>query len=638
MIRPLDALRLASTKLRTRKIRTAFTVAIAGLLFGFVMIVIIVTDGAFSSIERMTEKSMTGRYIIGGTEAYDNLPVDITKDTELITKAQIEYKQLIADKKAEAKRLGIDYDPASEQNPIEIVDGKQSVSYGSRIGARLLNEKALAIKKPRTFDEFKSFAADYHPKQFYAVAPVTAKDGAINEMKDGVEDFKTAAVGQNNMSGSGPTDIQELSLVPGGLLKNYMLSDYAWKPSSNHIPIVVTQKRAAKLANYPAPKQDAPAAEKLNYLRELRKKVNGLTIATCYRNSSSSAEISQAINTANEIDAKKGDKTYQKPSYILATPASDSCGAAIVTQDKRSAEEKAYNDKQLQFNKKFGEYVDPKQQKLVFEVVGVAPNSWMDMEQNFSLSIKDMMTALMMSQSFRFAVPVELYEQLPSKSSFDTIFSHDGATMPGPVYSTTSSSYYVEFSSANDARNFAKEQSCQYDMSGCMPKSKPFMMTPFGSNSIGLDEAKHITNTVLLWAIGIVGAIAAIIASFTIGRTIADGRRETAVFRAIGFKRMDISQIYTTYTFLLSLRIVIFALLIGVGAALLINHFYWLDTTSEMRLALNLYSDNVNFSYLGFTPKILIAGAAVILAGLLGMILPLARNVRRNPISDMRDE
>ena len=164
------------------------------------------------------------------------------------------------------------------------------------------------------------------------------------------------------------------------------------------------------------------------------------------------------------------------------------------------------------------------------------------------------------------------------------------------------------------------------------------MLSPFGSNSIGLDDARKVTNTVLLWVIGVVGLLAAIIAGLTIGRTIADGRRETAVFRAIGFKRIDISQIYTTYTLMLCLRIVVFALMIGFGAALLVNHFHWLDTTSEARLALNLHSDNVEFSYIGLTPKLLYAIIAVMLAGLLGMLVPLARNIRRNPIADMRDE
>ena len=639
MIRPLDALRLAATKLRTRKIRTAFTVAIAGLLFGVTMAVIIISDGVFDSVERMTQKSMTGRYIISGMEAYENLSEDVSKNPELILKAQAEYKQLVIDKKAEAKRLGIEYDSASEQNPVEIFDGRQILSTNSRIGARLMDEKIKSIAKAQTLDDFKGFASSYRPQQFYVVKPMAVKDGTMNEMKNNIEDFKTASTAQNNMTSSGPTDIQEMSLVPQGLLKSYMLGDYKWKPSSNHIPIVVSQKRAAQLANYPAPKKDAPASERLNYLRELRKKVNGVTLATCFRNSTSSAEIAQALSTASEIESKKGDKTYQKPSYILGTPVPESCGAAVVVQDKRSAEEKSYITKQQQFNKKFGEYVDPTQKKIVFEVVGVAPNTWSDMDQSFSMGIKDMVAAILMTQSFRFAVPAELYAQVPTKSTYDTIFVTDSLPS-GMAFTGLNTSYYAEFGNANDARAFAKEQSCQYDMfsNGCMPKSKPFMLSPFGSNSIGLDDARKVTNTVLLWAIGVVGLLAAIIAGLTIGRTIADGRRETAVFRAMGFKRIDIGQIYTTYTLMLCLRIVVFALMIGFGAALLVNHFHWLDTTSEARLALNLHSDNVEFSYIGLTPKLLYAIIAVMLAGLLGMLVPLARNIRRNPIADMRDE
>ena len=198
--------------------------------------------------------------------------------------------------------------------------------------------------------------------------------------------------------------------------------------------------------------------------------------------------------------------------------------------------------------------------------------------------------------------------------------------------------YFAEFANATDARNFAKNESCQYGMTGCEPRSKYFVMTPFGSNSIGLDEVKRGVSVVLLWATGVVTILAAIIAGLTIGRTIADGRRETAVFRAIGFKRMDINQIYMTYTLLLCLRIAIFALLIGLGAALLLHANFWIDTTIQAQLALGVFDPGTQFSFVGFTPKVLAIVGAILLAGVAGMAIPLLRNTARNPIRDMRDE
>lgn len=634
MIRPLDALRLASTKLRTRKIRTGFTVAIAGLLFGLVMAVTLISDGVFQSLDRMMQQSMTGRYIISGTQPYGDTS-HIYRDKELILQAQAAHKQLVAEKKAEAKRLGIEYDPASDPSPVETYDGEQSLSYSSPIAQKIIDEALLKTSPAPTLAEFQQLGSKYHATKYYQVEPLVAKEGSLVEMKEGKEELATTDNSKIRNQNGAPADLQEMSLVPSPLLSSFMLTDHAWKPESGHIPVVVSQKRASQLVNFPAPKKEAPAAERLSYVSELRKKASGATFTACYRNTASDNEIAQALVTAKEMTAKKNDATYQKPAYLLGLPDPSTCGPAVVVQDKRTASEKSYMDKQQQFDTKFGLYTPPTQQKITYEVVGIAPNGWADSDQSFSMGIKDIIMSLLMTQSFRFAVPQDLYVSLPNKTNLDTIFTTTtSSTNMGPMQAP----FYAEFDNALDARAFAKEESCQYGVSGCEPKTKRFYLMPFGSNSIGLDEAKKATTKVLLWTIAAVGALAAIIAGLTIGRTIADGRRETAVFRAIGFKRLDISQIYTTYTLLLCVRIIIFSLVFGLVAALAVHHFLWVDTTSEASLALGVYSDSAIFSYIGISPTALYVGLAIFAAGLLGMIIPLARNVRRNPIADMRDE
>ena len=122
MIRPSDALVLAGTKLRARKVRTTFTILIAGLLFGLVASIVFISDGALQSTERMMQESMTGRYIVSGWPMVMGGDItDATGDPALIEKALAEHKQLVADKKAEAKRLGIDYDAARDPSPVETI-------------------------------------------------------------------------------------------------------------------------------------------------------------------------------------------------------------------------------------------------------------------------------------------------------------------------------------------------------------------------------------------------------------------------------------------------------------------------------------------------------------------------------------
>lgn len=636
MIRLGDAIMLAHTKLRTRKVRTAFTVAIAGVMFGLVMAVVVITDGTFQSVEQFTKKSMTGRFIISGQQGYQDTG-DVSRDPTLIARALNEHKTLIAEKKAEAKRLGIEYDASQDPSPVETYDGTQSLSYASPIGQKLVKEAQEKASPTRSLDDFKKFAKAYNPTVYYAAKPVQPNDGTLVEMKSGKEKFEAVDVSkQSGMTGA-PPDITNAVIVPKALLTSYAIKESKWQPSSGRIPVIVSQKRATEITGYNAPKQGASASERLGYVEKLRQKANGATFTACYRNSVSSVQIGQAITTAKEIEANKKNSSYQKPSLVYGLPADDSCGPATIIRDVRTSTEKQYLEKQLQFDRKFGKAVDPVQIKLTYEIVGVAPNGWADMDQNFSLGAKEIVTSLLMSQSFRFAIPAELYDQLPNKASYQPALSEAGAS--NQFFMMGAGQYFAEFSNAADARDFAKKESCQYGMSsGCQPASKYFMLTPFGSNSVALDEVKQGVSTGLLWTIATVTAIAALIAGLTIGRTIADGRRETAVFRAIGFKRTDITQVYVTYTLLLCLRIVIFALILGVAAGFLVNNWLWVDTTVNANLALGLHDSALRFSYIGFSEKTLYVALAVFTAGIVGMIIPLLRNVRRNPIRDMRDE
>ena len=634
MIQLTDALVLASTKLRARKVRTIFTIVIAGLLFGLVASIVFISDGALQSTERMMSKSMTGRYIVSGSPMVFSNVGDASTDPALIERALAEYKQLVADKKAEAKRLGIEYDAARDPSPVETTDGQRHLVFGNKIADRLIAEESTAPG----FVAFEKLTKGYNPVSVYETLTPKPKDGSWKEMKSGVEkldDDTEVGAKQSLQPTAWPDDINDQAIVPQALISNYLIAGYSWKPDNGRIPVVVSQKRAAALTGFVAPKDDAPATERLNYANELRKRAAGKTFEVCYRNSVSSDQINEALRVAKEVERNKNDKNYQKPSLIYGTPDPTSCGAAVVTRDARTTAEKQYADKERQLERKFGGVVDPVQQKLTYEVVGVSPNGWADSDMDFGLSIKDMVTSIFMTNSFRLAIPEELYSSMPNKAEYSAALSTDGVISPMQSFAAN---YFTEFTSAETARAFIKEQNCEMTMNGCKSADKPFVLSAFGSNSIALDDAKRGVTIALLWISGVVTVIAAVIAGLTIGRTIADGRRETAVFRAIGFKRFDISQVYITYTILLSLLVMVFALATGVLVALLAHNALWLETTVQAQLALGLTDASQRFTYIGVSEKLVIVCGAVLVAGLIGMLLPLMRNVRRNPIRDMRDE
>lgn len=165
------------------------------------------------------------------------------------------------------------------------------------------------------------------------------------------------------------------------------------------------------------------------------------------------------------------------------------------------------------------------------------------------------------------------------------------------------------------------------------------MIDAYGSNSLALDSTKRTFGKFFGIAALVIAGIACVIMMGTVGRMIADSRRETAVFRAIGAKKLDIAQIYVMYTVFLSLLISAFALIAGTVFALVVHSRYAEDFTVESILAYNAQDLNKTFSLYAFNiSDVLIIVGLAIAAGLISAVLPLFRNLRRNPIRDMRDD
>jgi ABC-type antimicrobial peptide transport system permease subunit len=120
---------------------------------------------------------------------------------------------------------------------------------------------------------------------------------------------------------------------------------------------------------------------------------------------------------------------------------------------------------------------------------------------------------------------------------------------------------------------------------------------------------------------------------------VAEGRRESAVFRAIGARRVDVGSIYGTYALLLSLRVVLFAVVLGAVMALVVEVLYQADATMGARLAYAAIDVTKEFHLFSiwswYIPVIMVAIVAV---GLLASVIPILLGARRNPIRDMRNE
>lgn len=120
---------------------------------------------------------------------------------------------------------------------------------------------------------------------------------------------------------------------------------------------------------------------------------------------------------------------------------------------------------------------------------------------------------------------------------------------------------------------------------------------------------------------------------------MSDSRRETAIFRAIGFKRGDIASTYIMYTAMLSALIAVFAAGIGALGAYIVDRLYAPDLTVQAQYGFGALDLTKQVNLIGIDYQQLgLVLVACLVTGLLSVIIPLLRNVRRNPIRDMRDE
>lgn len=640
MIRLSDAAILAYTKLRTRKIRTAITVGVSGLLFSLLVFVLVVYSGVEQSIDNFSQEGLGKRYIVAASDGsiYNADPTKLYGDKDIIARANVIYKETIEAKKKEAKRLNIMYDPEIEIPPVDKRNQDGWLDLSSEAAQKALTEYTKAHPTKESLTNIKENLAPYRPTAYFVGQSATPGDGVLQTMKNGKEKFVEEDKNRNQYAGINPYEEADdpaatgLQILDGELTGPFILKNTKWQPNQGTIPVIITYNSAEKFLGIKKLASDATAKEKLARITEVRERAGNITFDICYRNTTSRALIDTAIATQKEIEKNKGKKEYKKPSLIYGLPAEDACGASPIASDTRTSAEKLYDERQKEFDRKFSGYEDPRQAKLKFRAVGLSPG----VTASSGLATDIVSTLLNSSLNGSWIIPRDMYSKLPQEQRHSNVLEQEqGSSGFWFDYAGPTRQYYAEFANASDARAAIKKYSCGFG--GC--GQHDIYLAQYGSGSITLAEVKDGAIQGLTIVAAVIAGIAALIMAGTIGRMIADGRRETAVFRAIGAHRIDISLIYLVYTLLLSLRVAIFGLLLGLALAFVLNYYISPDATAGAQLMFGSSDLEKQFIFYGFASvELLYVVGLVFLTGLISMILPLLRNVRRNPIRDMRDE
>lgn len=634
MLRILDASKLALTKLRTRKIRLAVTIIVAGLLFGVVVFGLTVLRASMASIGRFSRDTMSTRYLLAysnhnkdQSELFYNTPQD-AKDRILAL-----HKQHIADKKAAAKALGVEYDEKSEEEPIMKINQDDSGSLNRNSWAvKTFLRQYTNEKNPLKPERIDAAAKRFGSSVTYRIQNVGGRNGSLDVMIGGREDFqrnKEAVPEQLNefVSAAGYQEILDESLL------NYYFLPHRAHAASNEIPVFISYNDAAVLLGKKPLPTTAQPQQHIERIRELRNEAGNITIQVCYRNNASSHLIQQALDQQRTAANKSKNEFDVKPSIEYALPATDSCGGAIVKKDNRSASEKIADEKLQKFNQQFStENITPQQAKLTYRVVGLLPDTAYGDDLKSKLA-----GALNANMPSRWIIPKQTFEAGAAKTYLPNILTTERQELSGGLSDTT----IYEFIDAEHARAFYHATMCNVqpkDKDLCVDGVSNFTR-PFGSNSLVIEELQQQLTPILWYSLlGVIG-VAAFILMLTISRTVADSRKESAIFRALGATRLDIAQIYVMYTLLLAGLIALFAIVAGLIGAGVIDVLYSADFSTAARYIIMPRDLNTTFQLFTFDPLIIaLAAVSIVAAALIGSILPLVRNTRRNPMKDMRDE
>ena len=120
---------------------------------------------------------------------------------------------------------------------------------------------------------------------------------------------------------------------------------------------------------------------------------------------------------------------------------------------------------------------------------------------------------------------------------------------------------------------------------------------------------------------------------------MAENRKETAVYRAMGAKRRDIAHIYVVYIMLIALRVVLVSAIVGIVIALAVDYSYGRVLTDTAAAAFGIVDRAPAVRLFNVdSPLLFVVVAAIVAISLVASMQPLVRNTMRNPIRDIRDE
>jgi len=471
------------------------------------------------------------------------------------------YEGSVANKSKIAEQFDIEYDEAAEEKPTEYVEGERVFRPWTKYGQDAISNYIDNLGLDEGREALERILNEYDYKSIYEWHNLVA-NGTITLLNDGKEDlakYKTA---------SSPSE--ESTLNGFQVLDEAIYEDFVGETidqRSSAIPIIVSQKTAKKYLGI-------ESSEGTDDYEDVKKNIIGKEYEACYRNNASKQLL---FNVEQSKNNELSGIVYENPTTA--------CGSVSVKSDKRSSTEKQYDNKNIAYQKALNEYEEPKQKKIVFRVIGVIPT---DNEQDddatslFGL-IKDLgkidISTPLIPKSYYTANQQELNELFNDYSKIKDIYG-------------VSSGYLVEFNDAYTTERFVNEQSCKDSSNGCLDKSAPFYLM-YDNKSLILADISSITRTIVL-IVAIATVVLAIATTIIIIlRSISSEKKEISIYKALGFRRTHLVQVYFTQTLIVSTITIVLATIIALLIGWLANAMFSNILARELTSIFSIYNRTI---------------------------------------------
>lgn len=621
MLKFNDSITLARTKFRTRRIRLILSLLVISLVCGIICSAILAVEKSKKSLENISDFGLHGRYLAdfryfssGNFNHYD-------APAELIVEAENLYKEDVAKKKAIAKKLDYEYVETEAENPIEKSDdGEKTLKiFTSEIAAKVWYNYLERQKKTPEFD-YKNLleeAKKYNPSKIidegYSIfsSPDYIYEGRSFRSEDEKQTSDEIFLREKFSQG--------MRVMNEDLTRAFRFEDY--KLEKDEVPIFVDYKTATNILKLQPLKNDATDQQRYQRIMEIRERIKDAKIQLCYRNETARTQL-------GEYQIAQKNKKMSKFEYANLGV----CENVQITKDKRTVEEKLEAKKEENFLAETGQSPEPAITQLInLRVVGISDNGF---DNGIFTGMSNFLSTLVNSSLGGYSIHIDggLLDRNVQNSNVKTIFENKTPEKySAKISSMLGKGVILEFSNIDELRKIIKEKGC--NESGC----GDYMAAPFGTQIMMIDEFSKFFGDFLKYVLIGVVILTSIMIYVVVNRIMYDSRKETAVFRAIGYSQFDILQIYISYLMIYSVIVAILASGVVFMVEILCRTIFEPNVNEFLTHFLAL-DNKPNFEIMRFSPVVFLIFVAIFVVGVFASSLPLIVNTRRSPLKNLRSE